>query len=101
MFRDAFGMGDGRRSRPRQPQSDERLVALGLVLLIWALVVAGRLFGLQVVHHEVYRNLAESQQDKLEKIEARRGSIFVGTASATAGSFLTWSRSYAHGKPLQ
>ena len=76
MFRDAFGMGDGRRSRPRQPQSDERLVALGLVLLIWALVVAGRLFGLQVVHHEVYRNLAESQQDKLEKIEARRGSIF-------------------------
>src|SRR3954470_20055929 len=76
MFRDAFGLGDGRRSRPRQPQSDERLVVLGAVLLIWALIVAGRLFGLQVVHHEVYRNLAESQQDKLEKIEARRGSIF-------------------------
>jgi cell division protein FtsI (penicillin-binding protein 3) len=69
-------MGDSRRSRPRQPQSDERLVVLGLALVIWALVVAGRLFGLQVVHHEVYRNLAESQQDRLEKIDARRGSIF-------------------------
>ncbi len=69
-------MGDGRRLRRHQAQSDERLVILGFVLLLWALVVAGRLFGLQVVHHEVYRNLAESQQDRLEKIEARRGSIF-------------------------
>jgi cell division protein FtsI (penicillin-binding protein 3) len=69
-------MGDGRRSRHRQAHSDERLVVLGALLLIWALVVAGRLFGLQVVHHDVYRNLAESQQDRLEKIEARRGSIF-------------------------
>ena len=76
MFRDAFGMGDGRRSRPPQPQSDERLLMLGFVLLVWALVVAGRLFGLQVLHHDVYRNLAESQQDRVEKIEARRGSIF-------------------------
>ncbi len=76
MFRDAFGLGDNRRSRPRQSQSDDRLVVLGFILLVWALVVAGRLFGLQVLHHDVYRNLAESQQDRIEKIEARRGSIF-------------------------
>lgn len=49
---------------------------LGFALLVWALVVAGRLFGLQVLHHDVYRTLAESQQDRVEKIDARRGSIF-------------------------
>src|SRR3954454_18235006 len=75
MFREAFGLGDGRRLRPRKAQSDERLLVLGAALLIWALVIAGRIFGLQVLHHDVYRTLAESQQDRLEKIEARRGSI--------------------------
>ena len=57
-------------------KSVERLFITGLILLGWALIVVLRLFDLQVFAHEQYVKLADSQHDKLEQVEARRGSIF-------------------------
>lgn len=61
----------------RQPANPiERLAILGLILLGWALIVLSRLFGLQVLAHDKYTKLAEQQQEKLEPIDAQRGTIF-------------------------
>ncbi len=59
---------------PHGWQSD-RLAILGLILSGWALIVVLQLFHLQVFAHERYVKLAESQQDRLEPIEATRGAI--------------------------
>jgi cell division protein FtsI (penicillin-binding protein 3) len=57
-------------------KSLERLLITGLILLGWALIVVLRLFDLQVFAHEEYVKLAQSQQDKLQPLDAPRGSIF-------------------------
>ncbi len=56
-------------------KSIERALITGLILLGWALIAVLRLFDLQVLAHERYVRLAESQQDKLQPVEAHRGSI--------------------------
>ena len=56
-------------------KSTERALITGLILLGWALIIVLRLFDLQVFAHDQFVKLAESQQDKLQPVEARRGSI--------------------------
>jgi cell division protein FtsI (penicillin-binding protein 3) len=56
-------------------KSIERALITGLILLGWALIVLLRLFDLQVLAHEQYVKLAESQQAKLQPVETHRGSI--------------------------
>ena len=65
----------------RQPsapltKSTERAVTIGLILLGWALLVIFRLFQLQVFAHDDYVKRARRQQEKLEVMDAPRGSIF-------------------------
>ncbi len=65
----------------RQPsapltKSAERAVTIGLILLGWALILVFRLFQLQVLAHDDYVKRARRQQEKLEAIDAPRGSIF-------------------------
>ncbi len=55
--------------------STDRLFILGLILFGWALVVVLRLCDLQLFGHSQYAKLASSQQDRLEPMEAQRGSI--------------------------
>jgi cell division protein FtsI (penicillin-binding protein 3) len=64
----------------RQPlapltKSTERAVLTGLILVGWALLLLCRLFFLQVLAHDEYAKLARRQQEKLEPIDAPRGSI--------------------------
>lgn len=59
-----------------QTKSTERALLIGLILLGWALIVILRLFQLQVLSHEQYAKRARRQQEKLEILEAPRGSIF-------------------------
>ncbi len=56
-------------------KSTERLLIMGLILTGWALIVVLRLFQLQVLAHDKYQKLGESQQEKLLPLEASRGSI--------------------------
>jgi cell division protein FtsI (penicillin-binding protein 3) len=58
------------------PKSIERALILGLILAGWALIVVFRLFQLQVLAHDKYAKRAETQQERLEPIEAPRGTIF-------------------------
>lgn len=65
----------------RQPlapltKSTERAVLTGLILVGWALLLVCRLFYLQVLAHDEYEKRARRQQEKLEPIDAPRGSIF-------------------------
>jgi cell division protein FtsI (penicillin-binding protein 3) len=53
----------------------DRIFILGLILFGWALIIVLRLFDLQIFSHAHYLKLAESQQDRLRSVEARRGSI--------------------------
>src|SRR5436309_15456198 len=55
--------------------STDRLFVLGLILFGWALIVVFRLLDLQLFRHSYYARLATAQQDRLEQIEAPRGSI--------------------------
>jgi cell division protein FtsI (penicillin-binding protein 3) len=61
---------------PPLTKSQERAMIVGLILLGWALIVVFRLFMLQVVQHEELASLAKRQQERLEPIDAPRGSIF-------------------------
>jgi cell division protein FtsI (penicillin-binding protein 3) len=61
---------------PPLSKSQERALILGLILAGWALVVVFRLFSLQVLAHDDYVRLARRQQQKLEPIDAPRGSVF-------------------------
>jgi cell division protein FtsI (penicillin-binding protein 3) len=65
-------------SRPLEPvsQSVERALIIGLILLGWALILVFRLFDLQVMAHDDLAKRARRQQQKLELVEAPRGSIF-------------------------
>lgn len=56
-------------------KSTERLLIMGLILTGWALIVILRLFELQVLAHDKYVKLGESQQEKMKPIEAPRGAI--------------------------
>ncbi len=59
----------------QRANSTDRLFILGLILFGWALIVVLRLLYLQVFSHERYLKLAESQQDRLQTVEALRGAI--------------------------
>lgn len=54
----------------------ERALIIGLILLGWALILVFRLFDLQVLAHDEMVRRARAQQEKLEPIPARRGSIY-------------------------
>jgi cell division protein FtsI (penicillin-binding protein 3) len=64
-------------SRPADfvSQSVERALITGLILLGWALILVFRLFDLQVLSYDELARRARQQQEKLEPVEARRGSI--------------------------
>ncbi len=65
-------------SRPFESISKpvERALIIGLILLGWALILVFRLFDLQVLSHDDLVKRAKRQQEKLEPVEAPRGSIF-------------------------
>lgn len=63
-------------SAPPLTKSQERALVVGLILLGWALIVAFRLFMLQVWTHDDYVRQARHQQENLEPVFAQRGSIF-------------------------
>ncbi len=54
----------------------ERALIIGLILLGWALILVCRLFDLQVLAHDDLVKRAKRQQEKLEPVDAQRGSIF-------------------------
>ncbi|MCU1292092.1 MAG: Peptidoglycan glycosyltransferase, partial [Bryobacterales bacterium] len=56
-------------------KSTERLLITGLILTGWALIVLLRLFQLQVLAHDKYQRIGDSQQEKMLPIEAPRGAI--------------------------
>ncbi|MGI9075401.1 MAG: penicillin-binding protein [Bryobacteraceae bacterium] len=56
-------------------KSSQRLLHTGLILCGWAFLILVRLFDLQVFAHDQYVKLGESQQEKLEVIDAPRGAI--------------------------
>jgi cell division protein FtsI (penicillin-binding protein 3) len=64
------------RSPERVSLSVERALITGLILLGWALILIFRLFDLQVLAHEDLAKRARRQQERLEPVEAQRGSIF-------------------------
>src|ERR1700733_11966952 len=57
-------------------KTQERALFAGLILLGWAFVVLARLFTLQVLEHDSLSRMAHRQQEHLETIDARRGSIY-------------------------
>jgi cell division protein FtsI (penicillin-binding protein 3) len=56
-------------------KSSQRLLHTGLILCGWAFLILVRLLDLQVFAHDQYVKLGESQQEKLEVIDAPRGAI--------------------------
>jgi cell division protein FtsI (penicillin-binding protein 3) len=58
-----------------ETQSTKRLLWLLRALILWVLVIFGRLVWLQVLHHDDLLKQAQSQQQKVVPIQAQRGSI--------------------------
>ncbi|MGN6593504.1 MAG: penicillin-binding protein [Terriglobales bacterium] len=63
-------------SRPRQPATPRyRLLTLQAALAVWALVIIGRLYYLQVIEHGALERRATAQQQRTVTVEAHRGAI--------------------------
>ncbi len=73
-------------TRPFEPDSKpvERALIIGLILLGWALILIFRLFDLQVLSHDSLARRARKQQERLEPVDAQRGSIFDRSGSLLA-----------------
>lgn len=54
----------------------KRILAVGIVLAVWATVIAWRLVDLQLIQHQDFCRKAISQQERIQVIPAARGSIF-------------------------
>jgi cell division protein FtsI (penicillin-binding protein 3) len=65
-------------------RSLKRLEILLYVVLVWALVLGGRLVYLQVLSHDEFARLAQRQQQREEQIQAHRGDIFDRSGSPLA-----------------
>lgn len=64
-------------SRQRQPATPRyRLLTLQAALAVWALVIIGRLYYLQVVDHGALERRAAAQQQRTVTVDAQRGAIF-------------------------
>ena len=61
---------------PIHPAVDRRARWLLRILVLWGIVVLARLFYLQIIRHDFYADLAESQQTRLVEIAAHRGTIY-------------------------
>ncbi|MCS6952231.1 MAG: penicillin-binding protein [Bryobacterales bacterium] len=58
-----------------EPQGARRLLGLGLATLVWAGLIVARLVQLQLFEHDHYRELANQQQQRKEKLRPVRGAI--------------------------
>jgi len=61
-----------------------RLQVLLWVLLAWAGVIFGRLIWLQVIRHDELLRMADSQHQRMEEVQALRGSILDRTGQPLA-----------------
>lgn len=59
----------------QETQSTKRLLWLLRALILWVVVIFGRLMWLQVLEHDELLKQAQSQQQKVVPIQAQRGSI--------------------------
>jgi len=66
-----------RVSTPRTvPLKRTRFWLICLFFFLWACVIAGRLFWLQVVRHQDYVERAEKQQERTFEVSPRRGVLY-------------------------
>ncbi len=79
-------------------RADKRLIWFGAVVLLWAVLILGQLFRLQVLHHGDYVRAARNQQEETVEVSAPRGSIFDRSGQLLAGSV---KRSSIYINPLQ
>jgi cell division protein FtsI (penicillin-binding protein 3) len=66
--------------------SAKKVRVLIRLLFLWAALVIARLFELQIVQHQDYRQLAQAQQEKVIEIQAPRGAILDRTGLPLAMS---------------
>jgi cell division protein FtsI (penicillin-binding protein 3) len=67
-----------------EPSSTKRLKLLARLALIWVALVVLRLLQLQVLQHDYYRELAQDQQEKVQEVQAQRGTILDRTGQPLA-----------------
>ena len=66
-----------RNSLPRAiPLRVARFWLICLFFLVWALAIGGRLFWLQIVHHDEYLERAQKQQQRTFEVAPRRGVLY-------------------------
>jgi cell division protein FtsI (penicillin-binding protein 3) len=58
------------------PLKRARFWLICLFFLVWALVIAGRLFWLQVVRHKEFVERAQKQQQRTFEVAPRRGVLY-------------------------
>ncbi len=56
-------------------KSVRRITLLMRIALVWAVIIVGRLFYLQIFSYDEYRGIAQSQQQRLVTVAAHRGKI--------------------------
>ena len=64
----------------------KRLRIFARVCLVWGFILVLRLIDLQIVSHDKYRSLADSQQIRNVEVQAPRGAIFDRNGEALAMS---------------
>ena len=73
------GLNQRIRKREEDPDITRRARALFYVALAGFLLLAGRLYWLQLVQHEHFQTLSENNRLRLRTVRAPRGPISTGT----------------------
>ena len=68
-----------------------RIMIIGLIIAFLFTADAGRLFYIQIIKGEDYKNKAESQQLSDTEIEAKRGTIYDSEGNVLAQSATVWT----------
>src|SRR3984957_9076389 len=58
------------------PLKRTRFWLICFLFLVWAFTIGGRLFWLQVVHHQDFQERAEKQQQRTFEVAPRRGVLY-------------------------
>lgn len=66
-----------RGTTPRNvPLKQARFFAICIFFFFWACVIAGRLFWLQILHHDQFIDRAQKQQQRTFEVAPRRGVLY-------------------------
>ncbi|MDR3559214.1 MAG: penicillin-binding protein 2 [Candidatus Pacebacteria bacterium] len=86
---------------PKKNSADNRIRALFFLIIAAALIIAGKLYSLQVSAHEYYKDLAENEHSIFRDLVPVRGQIYIRDGNGTYPVAVDKSTQMAYAVPKE